>query len=528
MKLKTVLLFLIISVISAQIKSQTLSLVKDINTSSFNNAFPHYLTLFNDKIYFVANDGVSNKLYVSDGTTAGTQFIGPMAGNGIVYYLMVYNNQLIFTYDDGVNGLELWTSDGTAAGTNLLKDIWEGSLSALPRFYTECNGLLFFQASTPTRAEGLWVTDGTADGTHMVMNIYANSLIDKFVSYNNNIYFQGNAGGGYGMWKSDGTEAGTVLIQPGNFGNGTGRYAICNNKFYFSGSDQDNGPEIWESDGTDLGTHILADIYPDAFGSETSEFFCFQNMVFFSANNGTDGQELYVTDGTEAGTHIVSDINPAAAESYPEHMMVLNNEVYFFAFNGTTVGLYKTDGTNAGTELISAITGFSDVSYAYAFDNKIYFYANAGNPYSLQLFKSDGTASGTFAITPAVTSIEYPDLNFIGYNDELYLPANYAINGVELCKLANSPDFVSENNKSSLEVFSLYPNPANDFLEIKNNSTSPIVQIDLLDMMGNTVMSTQMSASLNKRLDLTNIAAGNYQVVIKNNESVYSLKLVKN
>ncbi len=527
MKFKTILLCLFIAVITKVTKSQTLTLVKDINTSALNNAFPQHLTLLNDKIYFVANDGISHKLYVSDGTDAGTLFIGPTAGNGIVYYLNAYNNKLIFTYDDGVNGLELWTSDGTAAGTTLLKDIWEGSLSALPRFYTESNGLLFFQASTPTRAEGLWVTDGTTEGTHMVMNIYANALIDKFVSYNDNIYFQGNTGGGYGMWKSDGTEAGTVLVQPGYFGTGTGRYAVCNNKFYFSGVDQENGPEIWESDGTDLGTHIIADINPDAFGSETIEFFCFQNMVFFSANNGTNGQELYVTDGTEAGTQIVSDINPAAAESNPEHMLLLNNEVYFFAFNGTTTGLYKTDGTNAGTSLISTITGFTDISYAHVFNNKIYFYANAGNPYSLQLFESNGTAAGTFAFSPTVTAIEYADLNFIGYNDELYLPANYASNGVELCKLANTPDFVFEKIENPLDLFSLYPNPATDFLEIKNNTTSPINQIEILDMTGNILMSNKTLNTSNIVFDISKLPSGQYQMMIRNNESLYALKWVK-
>ena len=42
------------------------------------------------------------------------------------------NGILFFDADDGVNGRELWKSDGTAAGTQLVKDIFPGSASSTP------------------------------------------------------------------------------------------------------------------------------------------------------------------------------------------------------------------------------------------------------------------------------------------------------------------------------------------------------------------------------------------------------------
>src|SRR5437762_1737579 len=50
-----------------------------------------------------------------------------------------------FTADDGVNGRELWKSDGTAAGTTLVKDINLGSGGSNLAYLTDVNGTLFFK-----------------------------------------------------------------------------------------------------------------------------------------------------------------------------------------------------------------------------------------------------------------------------------------------------------------------------------------------------------------------------------------------
>ena len=68
---------------------------------------------------------------------------------------------------------ELWKSDGTAAGTVMVKDInldpysWGGS----PRNLTDVNGTLFFAADDDVHGFELWKSDGTADGTVMVREI---------------------------------------------------------------------------------------------------------------------------------------------------------------------------------------------------------------------------------------------------------------------------------------------------------------------------------------------------------------------
>ena len=48
---------------------------------------------------------------------------------------------------DAAHGMELWKSDGTAAGTVLVKDINPGTASSIPSFLTNVNGTLFFTAN---------------------------------------------------------------------------------------------------------------------------------------------------------------------------------------------------------------------------------------------------------------------------------------------------------------------------------------------------------------------------------------------
>jgi ELWxxDGT repeat protein len=147
-------------------------LVKDINTAT-DRSLPTELTEVDGVMYFLASDGgnAQDTLWRSDGTPAGTSLLknfSPEPGTqGFVGGLTGYNGRLFFgaSEPDGTN-FELWSSDGTPAGTARFMDLTDGPSGSFPSQLTTSNGALFFVANGCE----LWKTDGTVDGTVRVAN----------------------------------------------------------------------------------------------------------------------------------------------------------------------------------------------------------------------------------------------------------------------------------------------------------------------------------------------------------------------
>lgn len=241
-------------------------LVKDIYTGRGSSA-PQYLTAAGNTLFFSAITGNGKKgreLWRSDGTATGTVLvrdINPGSGSGIVGNQFaeraVANGILFFTADDGTHGLEPWRSNGTAAGTILLKDIVPGANGSIPGQLTSFGGAVYFNATG-----GLWKTDGTPAGTALFLNTPATNL----TPVGNTMYFTVyNAATGYDLWKSDGTQAGTTYVT--NLGPGVQELRNLNGSLVFRATDADHGWELWISDGTAAGTTLLADINPGPLSS---------------------------------------------------------------------------------------------------------------------------------------------------------------------------------------------------------------------------------------------------------------------
>jgi ELWxxDGT repeat protein len=143
---------------------------------SFPGLYPHDLTAEGRKLFFSAGAGEEGhpgdprgeELWVSDGTERGTELLKDLwpgsASSGPASFAAL-RGWLYFTAQDSTHGRELWRSDGTARGTTLLRDLVPGLRGSSPQGLAVAFGRLFFSADTPGRGRELWMSDGTRSGT---------------------------------------------------------------------------------------------------------------------------------------------------------------------------------------------------------------------------------------------------------------------------------------------------------------------------------------------------------------------------
>src|SRR5262249_16950416 len=125
---------------------------------------------------FVDNTGT--KLWKSDGTEAGTVVVKPMVGEEVSELTVVDGTLFFMQYDD------LWKSDGTAAGTVQVMEINNPSGASLShKHLTDVNGRLFFAVDDGAHGTELWTSDGTVAGTTLVKDIYPGGSMYYYPGY---------------------------------------------------------------------------------------------------------------------------------------------------------------------------------------------------------------------------------------------------------------------------------------------------------------------------------------------------------
>ena len=376
-----------------------------------------------NRIFFTADSASgSSQLWVSDGTTSGTNLVKAIhpSGSDDVLYIVAFGNSVIFRANDDVHGLELWISDGTESGTHMVKDINPGG-DADPLNLYYWNGAVYFSADDGSNGKELWKTDGTASGTMLVKSIAdstGNSFPKNFVALGSRLLFTAqNDTYGNELWSTDGTEAGTQLVKDINPSGDSYPYQLVKsgNAVFFSAETGDYGDELWKSDGTESGTVLVADLVVGSGNSYISggSLTAFNGGVVFRRLDfgGTTGSELWKSDGTAAGTMIVKDINPGAGHSVPSSLSVMGSYVYFSANDGIVgTELWRSDGTTAGTELVKDIyeggasdNGASPISNSGIVGNGVHAYFFAQSPDGVggtaeEIWRTDGTTAGTVQI----------------------------------------------------------------------------------------------------------------------------------
>ena len=278
-------------------------------------------------------------------------------------YLTAVGSTLFFQASDGTNGYELWKSDGSAAGTVMVKDINSGSGSSSPAYLTAVGSTLYFQAADAATGIELWKSDGAAETTLMVkdINLGATSSTPSYLAaVGSTLYFQAaDATTGSELWKSDGSASGTVIVKDINLGASSSSpsyLAAIGSAIYFQAGDGLVGSELWKSDGSAEGTVIVKDINLGSGSSSPAYLTTIGSTLYFQAADAATGSELWKSDGSASGTVMVKDINSGSTSSSPAYLTAVGSTLYFQAGDASKgFELWKSDGSSDTTAMIKQV-----------------------------------------------------------------------------------------------------------------------------------------------------------------------------
>ena len=125
------------------------------------------MSIRSDRLALATGLALAVTLIVAGSAQAGTTKLVEdiAAGDSDPWQLTAYQGHVFFSATTPGEGRELWKSDGTRAGTKLVRDIWPGAGSSGPLDLTVVAGILYFSAERDHDGRELWRTDGTRAGT---------------------------------------------------------------------------------------------------------------------------------------------------------------------------------------------------------------------------------------------------------------------------------------------------------------------------------------------------------------------------
>lgn len=462
-------------------------------------------------------------------------------------FTQINENQFIFaakdfdseTYNEKVQRW-LWISDGTDEGTKLLKDcevLHPGSHTASDNalHFARVGRKVFFKADTKDQQYGqeLWVTDGTEAGTFMLKDINtsitneltgatAGAQLDWLTNfYNQKVFFKAFSNEfGAEPWVSDGTPEGTYMIKDmftgvnaSNIPNGSGVFTarVYKGEVYFRGHDDTMGEELCATNLTAEGTRIVFDINKNPITAGTDngfpDLFCeFDGVLFMKGQTGgnatsTDpvnyGLELFYSDGTAAGTKMQSDLNPGVGNNAAWEGIVISGSMFFRAQNAVPAGsqtweLFRIDSKDEFPVKVMDLVEGQDFVHS--------------------LRNMAGDVVFTSKAVPSLFRYHYRKPNFDPLKD------------VEEMDIVFDPKTDVQLPHENTRNLALYPNPAKNYFSFDTQKKVDFVKI--FDISGKQIMN--VNTPVVNRIDISSLQQGVYTVQVNSGSEMYrNLLIVK-
>ena len=353
-------------------------------------------------IFVAAHPDFGLEPWITDGTEAGTRLLRDLCAgkcSSDPHSFVQLDGRAFFLATDGIFGLEPWTSDGTPEGTLLVRDLRPGPEGATPpaNHVAVLGDRLLVTASDDSDRPVLWISGGDRASTRRLASPLGppGAVAEQLIAGEGRAWIVVDVGGRKELWTTDGTSAGTRELSSDC--PSCQLQAVFEDRLYFRrfGS---GGNEPWTSDGSPSGTKRLGDLCAGACNSFPGEYFEWNGEVFFTAREtdiSVSDRHLWRTDGTPEGTEIAlrGDAGSRFGIATPT---VVENTLLFTSYDSqiSRLTLHRADASLTGSTLVRPFDSLAAAQGAIAVGDQLYFSFN-GASRRTDLWTSDGTNAGT-------------------------------------------------------------------------------------------------------------------------------------
>jgi ELWxxDGT repeat protein len=396
-----------------------------------------------------------------------------------------------FTAYTDATGAELWKSDGTAAGTVMVRDINPGADNSYPANMVNWNGILFFTAShNSAGASGLWKSDGTTSGTELVKELSA-----------------------------DGSVA------------APGQLLVAGSQLFIVASTAATGAELWKSDGTTDGTILVKDINPGMNNAINSSWRLMNtgNQIVFIADDGVHGEEMWRSDGSPAGTKLVQDVEPNGSAYYEDYLQVGSSLLASVGASGLGMELWVIADVNA-----LPLT-FLEFSGRLVKDDALLSWKTTNEVNTQQFIVERSTDARQFSSIGTIPSLNTPGNHLYSFTDRyitsLGLPVvYYRLKQMDIDGHSTFSKIIAIAVNSQIAVM-LYPNPVVNQANLSVNlQRTEELNCKVIDNAGKIMYQSTArfsAGTTNLQVDVHSWPAGVYYFIISGNSINRQVRFVK-
>lgn len=245
--------------------------------------------------------------------------------------------------------------------------------------------------------------------------------------------------------------------------------AVSEAERLYASIDQLYGNKLYQGEQVAFRGDALGHLAPTGLG--TGKDVSLVDRIFYAASDGAGGFELWSSTGTAGSELAVGDVEPGAAGQFSAGIAptwtAANGLLYYLATNSAHgTELWRSDGTKSGTFMLADLApgaASSSISNMVEFKGSLYFTVTEGSDH--YLYKSDGLASNTVRIAHIARGATPKYFTPVG--DDLYYISQTPTNGVELRRTdgtLSGTELVTDLRAGSFSSFPEYLTASGDKL----------------------------------------------------------------